>query len=311
MAMSGPPLVGCMCKKYGWTSLDSDAIDWKAHEQAFKKMRKYRSHLVKYVHGILPTNSRLNKFDGGIRRCPACASHCEDQAHIMRCSHPTRHSWRLSFLVAIEAHCQSKGTYPPMKDLLLSVLTQCIESDGPVQINEAEYPEQMYSLIRQQQQIGWTQILVGRFSTQWGFLQACYEKGDIAESRGILSHQGSFDGQWTAKMIQVIWEWWRKVWGSRNADLHGHDTTTRQQAKRLEVRRQLHNLYAQRHLLEPSVQSMLLDNAELHHIQPLFATKNWLRMNEEQFRGSIRRVKRMALRGVRSIRSYFNPREIP
>ncbi len=31
-------------------------------------------------------------------------------------------------------------------------------------------------------------------------------------------------------------------------------TTTRQQAERLKVRRQLHNLYAQRHLLEPSVQ---------------------------------------------------------
>ena len=112
-------------------------------------------------------------------------------------------------------------------------------------------------------------------------------------------------------MIQVIWEWWRKVWGLRNADLHGHDTTTRQQAERLEVRHQLHDLYAQRHLLGPSVRSMLLDSAELHHTQPLFATKNWLRMNGEQFHVSIRRVKRMELRGVWSIRSYFNPREIP
>jgi hypothetical protein len=52
-------------KKYGWTSLDAEVIDWKSHESVFKKLKKRRSHLVKFVHNILPTNSRLNKFDGG------------------------------------------------------------------------------------------------------------------------------------------------------------------------------------------------------------------------------------------------------
>jgi hypothetical protein len=89
LAATGPPLLQYLCKKYGWTSLDAEVIDWQSHESVFKKLKKRRSHLVKFVHNIMPTNSRLNKFEGGNRRCPSCSATCEDQVHIIRCPHPS------------------------------------------------------------------------------------------------------------------------------------------------------------------------------------------------------------------------------
>jgi hypothetical protein len=141
-----------------------------------------------------------------------------------------------------------------MKDLLLSVLTQCIESDGPVQINEAEYPEQMYSLIRQQQQIGWAQILVGRFSTQSILESGQFTKAqvrrlnfcrlylqavtlsDITDANGTeLDHskrRGDCSSQSSkttllrvnqARPSSVEWTLWRKanlIWSYRDSKLH-------------------------------------------------------------------------------------------
>ena len=57
--------------------------------------------------------------------------------------------------------------------------------------------------------------------------------------------------------------------------------------------------------MEPRVQSLLLENVEAHEEQPHHVTKNWLRINQAIFKASVRRVKTLALRGVRSIRTYF------
>ena len=59
--------------------------------------------------------------------------------------------------------------------------------------------------------------------------------------------------------------------------------------------------------MEPSVQELLIENAEAHNEQPLTHTRNWLAQNAGLFKESIRRVKKKALTGVRSIRTYFQP----
>ena len=64
MAVSGPPLLQHMCKRYGWTSLDADAIDWQSHESVFKKLKKL-GQLAR--HGIsVPVGNRCSRaMDSG------------------------------------------------------------------------------------------------------------------------------------------------------------------------------------------------------------------------------------------------------
>ena len=69
---TGVPLMEYLRVRNGWTIPVFDTIDWHAHGTMLKRMPTKRSHLIKFVHDILPTTGRLNRFDGGKRTCPLC-----------------------------------------------------------------------------------------------------------------------------------------------------------------------------------------------------------------------------------------------
>ena len=143
----------------------------------------------------------------------------------------------------------------------------------------------------------------GRYGTEWCRIQnAAYL--NRPEPPGVRKRTGE---QWQVKLIVTMWTSWEQRWADRNKALHGHDAVTRAQAQRREVRRQLDLVYQQRPFMEPSVQELLMENAEAHTAQPLTQTRNWLAQNAGLFKESIRRVKKKALTGVRSIRTYFQP----
>jgi hypothetical protein len=306
LAATTPPLMVYMCHKYSWTASTSEMIDWTAYSQSLQAFKKCRSHMVKFVHGILPTNDRLNKIDGGLRKCPSCQASSEDHVHILRCPHPQREIWRKSFLTAINEFCDTTNTFSPLKHLLSEVARSIITDTDPSGIMENidQYPRELHGVIRQQSAIGWTQVLYGRLSKQWG--NAYYTHSDVPTDA-----DSKRDGSWQVGLIKIMWQKWRELWHDRNEALHGYDAASRKQAETLEVRRQLNSIYAQRHLLEPRVQSLLMQTVEHHDKQPINITKNWLQVNSTIFKDSARRVKLMALKGVRSIRTYFPPKVGP
>jgi hypothetical protein len=102
-----------------------------------------------------------------------------------------------------------------------------------------------------------------------------------------------------------IWDRWHQLWLSRNQELYVKDELTRKQSERVELHRQLNAVYSQRQMMEPSVQTLLLATPEAHDAYPMHVTKNWLLMNSATFSESVKRVKTRALRGVKSIRTYF------
>jgi hypothetical protein len=97
-----------------------------------------------------------------------------------------------------------------------------------------------------------------------------------------------------------------ELWKIRNQALHGYDDRTRNEAERREIFRTLEEIYRNRHDFEPSVQGLLHPTIEAHHQEPLWVTRNWISINRSLMQESMRRVRTMALRGVRSIRTYFH-----
>jgi hypothetical protein len=101
---------------------------------------------------------------------------------------------------------------------------------------------------------------------------------------------------------------WNARWTDRNKALpHGHNTDTRIQAMRRETQRELKDIFRQQPFMEPHVQALLLESPEAHTTQPVSTTRNWIATNRTVLRNSVCRVKTRALRGVRSIRLYFQP----
>lgn len=298
MRAMGPPLKEYVRRKHGWSLSIMDTINWSAHGLALKRNKHRRSHLVKFLHDILPTTGLKNKFDGGKRTCPLCTSYQEDRDHILRCLHPDRDTWRSAFLNELTTYCQESQTYPPLQQLLISVLRSWLNGEDDPYPNSSQYPEDVRGLIRRQQRIGWRHLLQGRFAVDWGHLQSSYHE------RAFPSHQYSSE-KWQVGLILKIWERWHQLWLSRNQELYGRDELTRKQSERVELHRQLNAVYSQRQMMEPSVQTLLLATPEAHDAYPMHVTKNWLLMNSATFSESVKRVKTRALRGVKSIRTYF------
>lgn len=235
--------------------------------------------------------------------CPSCQVSPEDHIHILRCPHPAREMWRQTFLTAIKDFCEKTNTYLPLRHLLLRAMTSIITGTDPSEIMEQvdQYPVELHEVIRQQSVIGWHQMLFGRLSKHWS--NAYYSHSDNPTE--------TLEGSWQVALIKLIWEKWRELWQDRNEALHGYDEASRKRAETLEVQRQLHEIYTQRAMLEPRVQALLMESEERHNTQPIHVTKNWLQINSAIFKDSARRVRQLALRGVRSIQTYFPPRVSP
>ena len=113
---------------------------------------------------------------------------------------------------------------------------------------------------------------------------------------------------WQISLIKFVWERWHTLWRQRNQDVHGFDATTRAEASRREVRRNLNDIYRNRNMYEEHVQQLLLHDVEDHERFHVKVTKNWISLNAPIFRESFRKVQQRALGGMRSIRSYFSSR---
>ena len=73
-----------------------------------------------------------------------------------------------------------------------------------------------------QKQLGWDQILVGRFALQWHESHNQY-----LGNRATTKNNGT---TWMTSVIEAWFQEWLKLWKIRNEDRHGRDATTERQA---------------------------------------------------------------------------------
>ena len=195
---------------------------------------------------------------------------------------------------------------------MIDGLGQWFSGANPPLVNPDQYPPDVRGVIRQQTRVGWKHIMLGRFVREWRRVQGRYVDRIIVprQTDSAVTHQSTPE-KWLTGLIAVLWEQWYILWEDRNLDLHGRDKKNRQSNLRKEVNRQLNEIYAKRHFLDPNFNSLLLQNPEAHNDHSLQVTINWLRMNAPRFTENMRKVRRLALEGVRSIRTYFPPESSP
>ena len=125
------------------------------------------------------------------------------------------------------------STGPEVRHLLLSKLRAVLDGQPTTTIPVNPALEEIGT---QQDQIGWDQIMQGRFGWAWN-----------AHTRTQPGQTRQFKGHWTTEVISFIWDQWWSLWEMRNQDRHGHDLTTRLQAQARQVDheiKQFHKEYA-------------------------------------------------------------------
>jgi hypothetical protein len=237
------PLWKVLQLKHKWSDDVMKQINWKAYGSALKKQISRKTHLMKALHGFLPTNNFLHKRGEYSRRmCPVCKEYAEDRDHVMQCEHLSRSEWKDETLQVLTKLCTKLGTRPILQRLLVTAVQEWLTSPPTTRliIRPHRHPAaELTQLICQQNLIGWNQLFSGRFSQQWAELQdnfyAREHKPDDPKRR---------TGQrWQVTINSCLIDQWYGVWKQRNQDVHGHDAHTRDMAARTDVERRLRSLY--------------------------------------------------------------------
>ena len=131
----------------------------------------------------------------------------------------------------------------------------------------------------------------------------CPTSGAIWECKNQLAEE-----ERETKVYHGNLEEYTALWKTRNDMVHGKTQGTQAAALQSAAAIELRSIYDSRAQLEPTVEQLLFREVQDHTKRHQHSTtRNWLHTNEPIFRESLRRAKRRAIAGVRSIRSYFAP----
>jgi hypothetical protein len=158
-----------------------------------------QSFLVKLLHQILPIGTLIHKYDPVKYTigCPTCREHNETYGHLFQCHHPSRVGWK----------AQLKATLIRFTDETNSHHNWIHGLPFPTH----QYPPDWQELINSQSQIGWKQLLLGRFSVKWLEYQAQHLQ--INKIPFTNSNHGPL---WLNTLIIRIWNHCYGLWESRN-----------------------------------------------------------------------------------------------
>ena len=296
-AATAPALQQRIMKENGWSQQQHDLVDWPAHCRVINRHQTKQTTVVKMINDILPTGARVHKYDPKYsHRCPACHAPEEDSQHMMRCQHEERQQWRTTLIDKVKETALKQTTRPFMATLLCEGITAWLEERQP---NFQDLSPVYQRLIDHQGQIGWHNLLKGRFALEWAHLQEDYliERNERSSRANGLA--------WTTNMIDCIWESWFDLWKMRNDRRHGTDENTRKIARHEQAAREVSLAYDQKDLVMIQERN-LFDIPLEERLQGTAAQlRQWLNTFQTLITQSTQEALEDAVHGVNSIRDYF------
>jgi hypothetical protein len=154
-----------------------------------------------------------------------------------------------------------------------------------------------------QSQIGWKQLLLGRFSVKWLEYQAQHLR--INKIPFTNFNHGAV---WLSTLIIKIWNHCYTLWESRNKDKHGHDTETASAVLLAQVQRRMAVMYELKNRCFPSDRSKWFHSTLDEHTtkEPhLYQQQAWLETYEPMIRRTIHDRDRVIQQQLHTIDEYF------
>ena len=280
-AAAEPALSQYLRAKHGWSMATKSDVDWTIFCSAARNYTASDVHLLKLVHDKLPTNSHKAKFQPWVTgQCSHCSQR-ETFDHLMQCTNPMSHDFRLRVLKAIREFGYRRAVPTEFLNTYLEGIEQWLHGHTPTMIH--------HRLDRAQSAIGWRLFIRGYLSMEW---KAYLELLLRSSTSPLDAQHDTFDGTaatsdqdndsttsnadaWecyiemrpstdtataTAQqdssailsgLIRIIWSEMSSFW-ERHLDLiHAHSERKRSPAKLLEVKTQIQQLHAVRHKVLP------------------------------------------------------------
>lgn len=267
-AALSPDLRTFFKQKYKWTHATINKIDWEIHSRALNSQRPtHRKTLTQYIHRWLPTHGHPATKIDMTKKCPCCHTALETNDHFLTCqATPVVQEWTKQLQ---ELHTTIKNIQ--LDPILIYYII--LATDQWRTIKTPPIPEfcndEYLELYNDQCQLGWNQILYGRFTKKWVNIQNAHNTNETLDGVAIMS-----------KTIKAIYKIITNMWKFR-CDMKYRLTPSQNITFCTRILLpKVHEIYSQRHLLQE------LDKLQLtvpyDHILLLQTPKlkHWIKRNE-------------------------------
>ena len=164
-------------------------------------------------------------------------------------------------------------------------------------------PDKYKDLVRNQNLVGWDQLLLGRFVSEWSELAQEFITSLPKEQR-TKSQSGN---QWVIQITDIILNFAHSVWKERNADRHGRDNKEQERILVQRIVRQTNELYELRHDVLPLHKKLYYRNLTEHENQEPTSRglQQWITTWGPVLRDSFESAKRLGIQQMQTITEYF------
>ena len=206
-------------------------IDWEPVGALHRRLSwKRRATRAKFIFRWAPTNSRQHLIgQSDTPQCPLCEQEHESTEHVFRCEEPTAVAVRKAALEDLEDTLVEASTHPDLVTLIVLALTEEVEAEQDSLLQHGE--ENLATLMRQQEDIGWGLVKYGFLGKAWARTQESWMRHTTSSMNTLRL------GRWKKTVQDTLWQYVVTVWEHRNGVVHGH-TVAQQQFKKLEALRQ-------------------------------------------------------------------------
>jgi hypothetical protein len=279
--------------KYNWSEECINSINWRAHGKALASLsQRQQKATIQFIHRWLPTNaSHSVQAEGTGRLCPYCSSDEETHQHFLTYHHPepTQLWAQTTQQIIIKIRKYNKN----IDNTLIKLITLGILEWRTT--NRPERPHfvnlQYHQLFQQQCEIGWNQILHGRFSKHWTSLQQ--------------QINNKVPTNWLSYTIKIIWQHFHQIWKHRCSVNHGITQDDKRTRALLRLTPKITSLYNKIPQIDPSDCNIFEKSQEELLALPTHAIERLLHKAQILTAESIKRQQQKTKGTHQPIRNYF------
>jgi len=207
--------------KFGWAPTLIDKIDWDPIHDALAKFHTSdQQRIRKMIISWLPVSTNIHRYDPSHSpECPTCHSTDETQHHLFECAHPSRSELWQKLQLQLDDFFNSTKAPNAIRNAIHHAI---VRTNALHKSNDAPIPPHSAitaQLLADIKEVGRLQIFYGRLPISIRNAYQLSSANSISLSRSKT---------WLSKMITIIWTFSMRLWETRNADMHGHSTTTKQ-----------------------------------------------------------------------------------
>jgi hypothetical protein len=238
------PIQSYYQEKFGWTETVFDNIAWDVQQAALKSFPVAdQTRLLKFVHGWLPTASRLFKEGTATsKRCPICQAPREDNLHLLHCTNKDMERIQEKIQLALVKDMHDHGDSELSNIIKISILNAGVIPDWTPTI--AHVSRKWKAAVRDQTKIGWMHLIHGRFSKT--LIQAVNQHYESQEISAYL-YNGT---RWAKKIITAIWTIILELWEKRNNLVYNKNSSAAEAQNKAKLEMRIRRCYEQKSLLK-------------------------------------------------------------